>query len=337
MKATNKMKNKWLGILALALAGLAPAAQAGTLGPSVIGMFPKNVGEFAYADLRQARQFPWFTQFQEQVLPPRFRQFEQFLKSAGLNPNSQVEEMAWALVPLTMSSDTSAAAIPTQDQILGVALGQFTPSAAKTFFHSQKLPTVDSHGETLYAFGNGAGSSDLFFMFLDTNTAAFGQRVLLERMLDVRAGVEQNVISNDTLYPLINGANGTGVFWSVLNGAYTRLAMNQLVPEANQFPQAGPLLGKMNSMVITVQGTSNISADFRATCATSQDALTLSQLLQAGLMMAKYQSGQNNPDLGALLDSARIAPSNTKLDVMFSLTNDQVANLIRSNTFTLKM
>ena len=332
-----KMRKILQGCAVAALLALAPSLYAGTLGPSVIGMFPKNIGEFAYADLRQARQFSWFTQFQEQVLPPRFRQFEQFLKSAGLNPNSQVEEMAWALVPSAMSSADTAAAVPTSDQILGVALGQFNPSQAQTFFQSQKLPTVTSHGETLYAFGNGSGSSDLFFMFLDTNTAAFGQRALLDRMLDVRSGAEQNVMSNEALYPLINSANGQGIFWSVLNASYTRLAMNQLVPTASQFPQAGQMLDKMNSLMITVQGTSSIQADFHAICATSQDATTLSQLLQAGLMLEKYQAGQNNPDLGALLDSARISPSNSRLDVSFTLTNDQIANLIRSNTFSLKM
>ena len=33
---------------------------AGSLSTSVVGMFPKQVGEFAYADLKSARKFPWF-------------------------------------------------------------------------------------------------------------------------------------------------------------------------------------------------------------------------------------------------------------------------------------
>src|ERR1700676_1846968 len=74
-------------------------ARANTLGTEVIGMFPQNVGEFAYADLRQARALPWFPQLKKQMLPPRFQQFEQFLTTAGINPDMQVEELAWGLVP----------------------------------------------------------------------------------------------------------------------------------------------------------------------------------------------------------------------------------------------
>jgi hypothetical protein len=331
-----KMKNIFALLSLLLLCSFAPSVRAGTLGPSVIGMFPKNVGEFAYADMKAARQFAWFGQFQEQVLPPRFRQFEQFLKSAGMNPNSQVEELVWALVPTTMSADNSSG-VPTADQIVGVALGQFNPSSTTEFFKTQKLPTVQTHGETLYAFGNGADSSGLYFLFLDANTAAFGQKTLLERMLDVRANAEPSVMSNDSLYPLIKQANGQGIFWGVLNAAYTRLAMNQLVPETSQFPQAGQLIDKMTSLMISVEGTSTIEASFHANCATAQDASTMGQLLQAGLMLEKYQAAQNNPDLGALLDSAHVSPNGTKLDVSFSLTNDQVTNLIQKNTFGLKM
>src|ERR1700676_4556845 len=73
-------------------------ARANTLGTEVIGMFPQNVGEFAYADLRQARALSWFPQLKQQMLPARFKQFEQFLTAAGIDPNSQVEEIAWATV-----------------------------------------------------------------------------------------------------------------------------------------------------------------------------------------------------------------------------------------------
>src|SRR5580693_7246439 len=73
-------------------------AHAGRLGSDVIALFPKEVGEFAYADLKKARTMKWFPQLQEQMLPERFRQFEKFLASAGVDPNTQVEELAWGLV-----------------------------------------------------------------------------------------------------------------------------------------------------------------------------------------------------------------------------------------------
>ena len=63
-----------------AIAALSPRpATAGTLNTSVIGMFPKETGEFAYADMKAARQFSWFPALRDQLLPSRFRDFEKFL------------------------------------------------------------------------------------------------------------------------------------------------------------------------------------------------------------------------------------------------------------------
>src|SRR5689334_25074801 len=114
-------------LLTLALAG-AQASSAQRLGNDTIALFPKNVGEFAYANLKQARTQKWFPQLQEQMLPERFRQFERFLASAGVDPNSQVEEVAWGLIPEGVTSKTEgtgSTAVPTGEEIVGVALGNY--------------------------------------------------------------------------------------------------------------------------------------------------------------------------------------------------------------------
>src|ERR1700720_1839067 len=101
---------KLAAVLAFATATLvAPqSARANRLGTDIIALFPKEVGEFAYADLKKARTLPWFPQLQEQMLPDRFKQFEKFLASAGMDPNTQVEELAWGLVAETLSKGGGA-------------------------------------------------------------------------------------------------------------------------------------------------------------------------------------------------------------------------------------
>ena len=115
--------------VAVLLAGaLVPAARAGSLSTQVIGMFPQNAGEFAYVDLRQARSLTWFPQLEKQMLPDRLRQFEKLLASAGVDPNSQVEELAWALVPSGLPAGAAQnTAVPTSEGVVGVALGPFWP------------------------------------------------------------------------------------------------------------------------------------------------------------------------------------------------------------------
>src|SRR4029077_10104968 len=109
-------------------------ARAGSLGSDILSMFPKDSGELAYANLKEARAFPWFNQLKEQMLPAKFREFETFLSSAGIDPNTQVTELAWALVPSKATADTGGGSVPSSDQIVGVALGQFNPASAEAYF-----------------------------------------------------------------------------------------------------------------------------------------------------------------------------------------------------------
>jgi hypothetical protein len=327
----------YLAIL-IAMAWAWPGASlAGSLGSDIIGMFPKETGEFAYADLKQARQFPWFPQLKEQMLPPKFREFEQFLSSAGVDPNTQVTELAWALVPDSASADQTAGSVPSSEQIVGIALGQFQPSSAEAYFTSKKLPIVKIRTFSLFAFGGGSGPNDLFFFFIDSNTAAFGQRQQLEKMIGVRFGETQGLYANSDMASLVDGANGSGTVWAVLNPGYTRLAMQQLVPETSQFPAAAQLAAKLKAMTISIKGGSGVDAKFEAVCGSPDDANTFAALLQAGMMYRKYQIGNSNPELGQLLDSAQITPAGDRLDLKPSLTDDQMLSLIRKNTFAVTM
>jgi len=331
-------KKIFVTTLLAAMLFLPRMSRAGTLGTDIIGLFPKDIGEFAYADLKKARQFKWFPQLKQQMLPSRFRQFEQFLASAGVDPNTQVEELAWALIPTSSRGGSeNSPAVPTAEQIVGVALGQFSPASAEEFFKAQKLPTSKTRGYTLFAFGSGVGPNDLFFFFLDSNTAAFGHRQGLERLIEVRFGTEEGLLRNERFSPLINEANGSGVVWAVLDPAYTRLAMQQLVPETAQFPQAAQLVGKLQALMVNVNASSGLDARFQAVCATPEDANTLAALLQAGLLYRRYQESETNPDLAKLLEDARITPRGERLELRVALTDEQMSSLIRRNTFAVKM
>jgi hypothetical protein len=324
-------------VLLALLCALPGPARAGSVGSDILSMFPKDSGELAYANLKEARAFPWFNQLQEQMVPAKFREFETFLSSAGIDPNTQVTELTWALVPGKSSSDGNGGSVPSTDQIVGIALGQFQPATAEAYFVSKKLPIAKVRTFSLFAFGGGSGPNDLFFFFIDSSTAAFGQRQQLEKMIAVRYGEGQGLYANTSFSALVDQANGSGTVWAVLNPAYTRLAMQQLVPETAQFPAAAQLTSKLKAMTISVKGGSGVDAKFEAVCGSTDDANTFAALLQAGLMYRKYQVGNSNPDLGALLDSAQIVPAGDRLDVKLALTDDQMQSLIRRNTFVVAM
>lgn len=328
--------------LLVLVATTAKPVKAGSLGADTIGLFPKSVGEYAYVDLKKARTMKWYPALEQQMLPEKFRQFEKFLASAGVDTNTQVDELTWGLVPQSaLSKDPSVSgkadsAVPSSEEIVGVALGNFNPDSTEAYFKTQKLPTAKSHGYTLFAFGSGVGPDDLFFFFVDSNKAAFGHRQLLEQMISVRYGEEDSLLRNDKMFGLINEANGSGVVWAVLDQGYTKLAMSQLAPEVQQFPDAAKLVARMTAMVISATANSGLAGQFQAVCGSTEDANTLSQLMTAGLMYKKYQS-KDNPDLGQLLDQASVAPSGDRVMIRVAVSDDQMADLIKKNTFAFKM
>jgi hypothetical protein len=327
--------------LILAAAFVVPKpASAGTLGADKLALFPRETGELGYADLKKARTMKWFPQLQEQMLPANFKQFEKFLAAAGVDPNSQVEELAWGLVAEGLTAKTEnagSAAVPTGEQVVGVALGNFTPDSTKAYFKQQKLPTFEVRGYTLYAFGTGSGTNDLFFLYFDSSTAAFGHRKLLEEMIEVHFGQEESLLRNEKIYPLVAEANGSGIVWTVLNAAYTRLAMQQLAPEVQQFPDAAKLITRMQNMIISVTATSGIDGKFQAICGSVEDANALGQLIQAGLLYKRYQATKENPELAQLLDAASVTPAGDRVTLRLSLSDAQMTSLIQHNTFALKM
>jgi hypothetical protein len=322
-----------LGLLAVAvlvasIATIPSRSAAGSLSTAIIGMFPRQVGEFAYADLKAARKYPWFPKLREQLLPSKFRQFEQFLTSAGVDPNTQVEELAWGGLPVSKSGG---------EDVVGVALGAFDPSSTEARFKSQKLPSAEYHGFHLYAYGSGSGASDILFTFLDSNTAAFGHRSALEQLIDVRMGSAQSLLTNDQLFPLINEVNGSGIVWAVLDQNYTHLAMQQLLPETSQFPQAAAIVERLKAMTINIDADSGVNAKFQAVCNSTDDANLLGAAFQAGLMYKRYQTAQSNPDLAKVLDGVTVVPAGDRLKVEAPVSADQIGALITSKAFAVPM
>ena len=329
-----------IGLMLASALSLPKPAQAGTLSSDVIGMFPKDVGEFGYADLKKARTLKWFPQLQQQVLPERFRQFEKFLVSTGNDPNSQVDEIAWALAPegITAKAEgTGSSAVPTGEQMVGIAIGNFNQDSTAAYFKKQKLPTSTFHGYTLYAFGTGTGATDLFFVFIDASTAAYGHKSILEKMISVRFGDEDGLLRNDKFFSLINEANTGSSVWLVTNPAYTRLAIQQLAPEVQQFPEAAKLVARMQNSIINIDAGSSLEAKVQTICGSTEDANTLGQLLQAGFLYKRYQAQKDNPDLAELLDQVRITPGGDRVTLRMSLSDDQMTSLIKRNTFAFKM
>lgn len=324
----------WIAVILLAF-GFTRHVKAGPAGLSVVAMFPKDSGEFSYADLKKARNLAWFAAFKQQILPSRFLDFEKFLAATGTDPDSEIDALAWAWVPdayetRVSHSATKAAA---RGDIVGIAIGRFNPSSAEMYFQNQGWKPEQARGERLFAMGNGRGPNELYFVFLDSGTAAFGPRNMLERVLNVREGGEDSLMKSDDLYPLISEADDSSMFWAVLNPAYSQLALQQLAPDLNRFPVAGQLAERVKNLIVHVDAPDDLTAKFQVICGSASDAALMASLIEAGFMLQQNQVKDANPDLAEILNGATVAPENDRAKIELTVEADQMMALLKLKAF----
>jgi len=322
-----------ISLVAAAMAIIAPTQSAGVLGTNIVAMFPRNTAEFAYADLKEARKFPWYAQFKSQTLPVRLSDLEHFLAAVGVDDNLQIDELAWSLESSDSANDADEKSVPDSGKVLGVALGSFDADNAKSYMKKHRIEGSDYRGYTIYPC---VSCDDLSVVFIDSSTVAFGHSISLQRLIDVRVGSADSLIQNDRLFPLIAQIKGRGIFWGVFNPGGTRQAVRQLVPEATQFPQAGKIIATLNALIISIQGSDDLEAHFQLVSSSPDDAATIAQLLQAGILFKQFGAKSSDPDLETLLGSVRLVLDGDGLDISVAMTSDQILNMIKRNAFSAK-
>jgi hypothetical protein len=324
-----------LVVVAVLLASaLSAVARAGTLPTQVVSIFPRDTAAFAFADLRQARALAWFPYLQTQVLPDAWRQFEELLASPGMDRDSRIEELAWAVVPSGSPHQPSHGGPATVgEQTIIVALGQFSPESTDAYFKAHKRTVTKVGNYFLYPLGGSSGDGGLFFCFMDSTVAVLGGRKELERVIGISDNEERSLLSNTDLAPLISEANPHSVVWGVLSAPRALLEMQELVPLLEQFPQSQQLLSKVRAFTLEIDADHGTQSRFEMVCASSDDADIFASLLQADLRYHGSRAGKSNQDLTDLLNRAEVASSGDRLDVTLDLSDDQVVGLLQSNRF----
>jgi hypothetical protein len=299
---------------------LAPAfANATALDTSVVEMFPKDVAQISYLDLKAGRQLPWFPIAEQTLLPLRLRKLEVFLSSAGLDVETQVDTLAWGTVSATKTSS---------EGIVGVATGHFSPSTVENYFSDHNLPTLEQQGVRWLDIGG--APNDLFLVFLGSSTAAFGERGALEQLLAVHLQGTQNLAENPVLYPLVRDTRQDSLTWTLWNKDYARTAVQQLLPQASRVPQAALLLDHIQSMEFDVVNQDELSARSEIRCSTPTDAVTLAALLQAGIAYRQHESAQSGSQPSSIFNGIRVSAYATRVEIQIPLGSDQLESALRS-------
>jgi len=309
------------------------AARAGALPTEVIGIFPPDVAEFAFTDLRQARSMAWFPQLQRKVLPDQLRQFELFLASPGMDRDSRVEQVAWAMVPSSTASEFSQDAAASQETVV-VALGQFSPESTAAYFKARKRTAVNVRDHFLYPLNGGSGDGGNLVWFVNSTVAVLGERKELEKLIGINDNEGASLLSNRSFATLISQANPRSVIWGVLNASRANVEMQAILPTLAGFSQSQQLFSKVRAFTLEIDADRGTQSIFEVICASPDDASMFASLLQAAVLYQASRVDQPHQDMTALLSQAKVAASTDRLDVTLALTDGQVVDLLQRNGFS---
>ena len=192
------LRESLIVLLVVALAGTALSAP---LGSSVRPAIPADVQQLICVDYRALKNSDTAQQLKDQVLPDNLKQFEVALKGAGINPDRDVDELAFI----------SYRNAKHNLQVVGVAQGVFPTKAVLAKFRLHKIHPVKYHDSDIYPMGTG-----MEMTFLDETTLLFGEGGALRGSLDARDGYVLTLDSNPDISNLIGDVEG-GAVWSVLD------------------------------------------------------------------------------------------------------------------------
>jgi hypothetical protein len=233
--------------------------------------FPSDTLQFACTDLTQLRSLPSYPQVRQRLLSQQLRAFEDFLRSLGIDPEKEVDEVALGWRGESMDSAGN----------FGLALGRFEPDKfAEAFAHAQ-LPFRQYAGQQLYAFGSGEDPSDLFFTFINGSTAAFGRLRDLKVILDVRNGDHPSLDSIANFLAWEGELEGMAPQWGIATGkAAANTALPWLAPGGQPLLDSAAFLSFVQAVLYRVEWNFGFTVHLSVVCPSPQTATDLYRLLQ---------------------------------------------------------
>ncbi len=308
--------------LVLLLFPLSLRAQA--LGSTAMSSFPADTREIAYTNLAQLRNSPNYPQIRQQLLNQQLRYFQDFLRSMGLNPETDADE-----VVLGWRGEAAGA-----NGFFGLAAGRFRPDLIQKYFSENRLPVRQFNGSDLYAFGSGSDPTDMFFTFLDSGTAAFGHLPDLKAMLDVRGGSAKSLGSNTAFSGWEAELDGTAAQWGILNGkAAANLAAGWLADVKKPGGDLSAFLSPVQAVLYSVDWEGNFYAHVAVVCQDAKSAQTFTNLLTL-LQDASQQSAAPTgsasapPAVNSLLQNVQVQQDGSRVKMDLSGSAQALSQII---------
>lgn len=324
MKVLKAFVKVSIAAMLLGAAALAPAAQLSTDARAVI---PHDVQQLVVIDYQAMENSSTAMSLRDRVMPPELKQFDVALNKSGLNDNHDVEELAFAMFGVPVTSNTAKK--PTEQSYrtvtLGIAQGQFDLQGILANFKKQKIKPAVLRTNNIYPLPR----TGMVLCFIDPSTMVFGDREAVRKALDVRDGLAPNMLTNNSMMNAMNTVDSEPL-WSILDDKGTQTMMKQVLGEAGSVTDYDSVQKRLDASWYSMNFQHGVKFDLTISTGDTFAAATIASLLNAAVTLRKLSS----PDAEKqALNGTSIASSAGNMSIHFATTDAVFNSLLQSSLF----
>jgi hypothetical protein len=306
------MKPRLVFILACVVTSL--PLFASSLGTATRSVIPSEVQQIINVDYRRMRNSDTAMAMKAKLMPPNMKQFEDALKSIGVNPEKDLDQI-------------TIASFRTKEhnlEMMGVAQGQFPRKKLTAKLIRQKIKGKKLNGNFVYPMSGGMSMT-----FLDDWTMLFGDEKAVQAALNARDNSAESLNSNSQVTDMI-AAVEQGTVWSVLDADGTQTMLKSVLGNASNLTEFDNVKKQLVGSRYTMDFDRGVDFNLNVVTSDNVTASTLSTLLKAGILFKKLSA---SPSEKLALDETNVDSDDVRLIVHFKADDKSFQQLLDSPMF----
>jgi hypothetical protein len=293
---------------------LASMAYAMPLNSSARSCIPADLLQLFSVDYRAIKDSPTAMALKQQLLPDNLKQFEGALKAIGIDPDKDVDTLAFA------SFHSGKQGI----KGVGVASGPFNMKSVLKKMKLQKVTPKKYGNSLIYPMDGGFVMS-----FLDDSTLLFGDSTAIRVALDARDGQTAGLDSNGNMADMMTSVDSAPV-WSILDQQGTQNMMRSALGDASKVADYETMKKRLLGSRYTMNFNSGVNFDLTVVTSDSLTAATFSSLVKAGMLYKKMNA---TPAEKVAVDNTTVDADSSNLQLHFKANDQQFQSLMHSELF----
>ena len=295
------------------IAVLSVPAFAAPLSSNARTVVPQAIQQIISVDYRELRDSQTARSLKDRLLPDTLKQFESALKSVGIDPEKDIEQLTF----ITYRS-------PKGLHSIGIAQGSLKHKEFLAKMRAKKVKPQKYLLSYLYPMGTGMQLS-----YLDPSTFVFGDSAAVRGAIDVRDNGAPSLESNSTINGLISNVDDAPM-WSVLDQQGTQNMMHSALGQASSLADYDAVKKRLLASDYTMNFTNGVAFDLNVKTSDTMSAATMASLLKAGLLYRKMNA---TPAEKLALENTTVDNSHEMIQMHFKTDDQRFQALLKTDLF----